>query len=332
MPATRHLEQSAPSRAVARDRIPVIDLAPLFSATGPVGSLTARIQDASLETGFFYVKNTCVEDRVIINALDAMKTFFDSPDEGRDKQSVHNELAGGMKGWGPMFGEPAYQKGTVAHMESFDFGQQLSESEYKTLGIEPNIWPDLPGFRPALLDYYKNVSRLGRALGTIFSEILGESPDFINSRSGPSAPRTMRMLHYPANDTPADSRNVGISAHTDFECFTILYQTAPGLELTDTSGQWCQAPCDLGTFTIMLGDMTERFSNGYLQATGHRVANSSWTRYSMVLFFAVDGDCCVQPLPRFVTRERPAAYPPVTQNEHIEYELQRAGSNRVEAD
>ena len=332
MPATRDLEQSAPSKAVARDRIPVIDLAPMFNGTGRVGSLTARIREASLETGFFYVKNTCVEDRVIINALDVMKTFFDSPDEGHDKQSVHNELAGGMKGWGPMFGEPAYQKGTVAHMESFDFGQQLSESEYKALGIEPNIWPDLPGFRKAMLDYYKNVTRLGRALGMIFSEILGETPDFINARSGPSAPRTMRMLHYPANDTPADSRNVGISAHTDFECFTILFQTAPGLELTNASGQWCQAPCDLGTFTIMLGDMTERFSNGYLKATGHRVANSPWTRYSMVLFFAVDGDYCVQPLPRFVTGERPAAYRPVTQSEHIEYELQRASSNRVEAD
>ena len=332
MTATEHLEQSAPSRAVARDRIPVIDLTPLFSGTGQVGSLTARIREASLETGFFYVKNTCVDDSVIINALDAMKAFFDSPDEGHNKQSVHNELAGGMKGWGPMFGEPAYQQGTVAHMESFDFGQQLSESEYKALGIEPNIWPDIPGFRQAMLDYYKDVTRLGRALGVIFSEILGEAPDFINSRSGPSAPRTMRMLHYPANDTPADSRNVGISAHTDFECFTILYQTAPGLELTDETGQWCQAPCDLGTFTIMLGDMTERFCNGYLKATGHRVTNSPWTRYSMVLFFAVDGDCCVQPLPRFVSSERPAAYQPVTQDEHIEYELQRASSNRAEAD
>jgi isopenicillin N synthase-like dioxygenase len=151
MAATEHLEQSAPSRAVARDRIPVIDLAPLFSGTERVGSLTARFREASLETGFFYVKNTCVEDSVIINALDAMKAFFDSPDEGHSKQSVHNELAGGMKGWGPMFGEPAYQQGTVAHMESFDFGQQLSESEYKALGIEPNIWPDIPAFRQAAL-------------------------------------------------------------------------------------------------------------------------------------------------------------------------------------
>jgi hypothetical protein len=54
--------------------------------------------------------------------------------------------------------------------------------------------------------------------------------------SRPYAPRTMRMLRYPANDTPADSRNVGISAHTDFESFTILCQTARGLELTDATG------------------------------------------------------------------------------------------------
>ena len=57
----------------------------------------------------------------------------------------------------------------MAHLESFDIGQQLDDSRCRDLGIEPNIWPDLPGFRDVILDYYENVTRLGRALGEVFS-------------------------------------------------------------------------------------------------------------------------------------------------------------------
>jgi isopenicillin N synthase-like dioxygenase len=330
MPATKDLNQHAPSIRLAPDELPVIDLGALFgNRNRTLREVLGPIRKACLDTGFFYITNTCVADSVITNALNAMKLFFDCPDESPVKQNVHNAKAAGMKGWGPMFGEPAYQAGTVAHMESFDFGQQLEQEQYRSLEIVPNIWPELAGFRETMLAYYEQVTRLGRALSQVISNILGESPDFINSRSGPTAPRTMRMLHYPASETPGDRRNVGISAHTDFECFTILYQTAAGLELTNAEGTWCEAPADPGTFTVMLGDMTERFSNGWLRATGHRVANTPWSRYSMVLFFALDADCLVEPLPQFVTADHPSAYAPVTQDEHIDRELKRANRNKA---
>ena len=151
--------------------------------------------------------------------------------------------------------------------------------------------------------------------------------DFISHHSNESAPRTMRLMHYPVNQVPADDRNVGIAAHTDFECFTIINQTAGGLELTNARGEWYQAPSDIGTFTVMLGDMLERFSNGHLKATGHRVVNTPWQRLSMVLFFAVDGDYQVAPLPQFTGPNRPALYTPVTQEEHIRHELERTVAN-----
>ena len=160
----------------------------------------------------------------------------------------------------------------------------------------------------------------------VVGEILGVERNYINERSREKAPRTMRLLHYPANDAPVDKRNVGIAAHTDFECFTIMNQTATGLELTDVSGHWCEAPSDVGAFTVILGDMMERFSNGWLKPTGHRVVNTPWTRYSMILFFAVDGDYTVAALPRFVSTKNPARYDSVTQDEHIARELERSNA------
>ena len=101
---------------------------------------------------------------------------------------------------------------------------------------------------------------------------------------------------------------------------------AAGLELTDVSGQWCEAPSDIGAFTIILGDMMERFTNGWLKATGHRVVNTQWTRYSMILFFAVDGDYEVAPLPQFVSAEKSALYDPITQDDHIRREMDRSNA------
>jgi isopenicillin N synthase-like dioxygenase len=328
MPGTRELRQSDPSLSLERELITNIDLAPLFGTSeSERAELIARVRKACLETGFFYVHNSCVPESVIQAALAASREFFSFRDDHPVKQAVHNRKAGGMKGWGPMFGEPSYQENTVAHVESFDLGQQLSVAQYRQMNIDPNIWPELKGFREAILAYYQACTRLGQALSGVFSELLGEDRDFIVERSQEQAPRTMRLLHYPKNEAPADARHVGIAAHTDFECFTIMNQTAGGLELTGIDGNWYQAPSDIGTFTVILGDMMERFSNGHFKATGHRVANTPWTRYSMVLFFAVNGDYPVSPLPRFIRPDRPDQYGVISQDEHIQNELARAANH-----
>jgi len=49
------------------------------------------------------------------------------------------------------------------------------------------------------------------------------------------------------------------------------------------------------------------------------------------LFFAVDGDYTVAPLPRFISAEKPARYDPVTQGEHIARELERSNGYRQAA-
>jgi isopenicillin N synthase-like dioxygenase len=59
------------------------------------------------------------------------------------------------------------------------------------------------------------------------------------------------------------------------------------------------------------------------------VVNTPWQRLSMVLFFALDGDYEVAPLPQFIGPETPAHYIPVTQGDHIRIELERAAANQL---
>ena len=95
---------------------------------------------------------------------------------------------------------------------------------------------------------------------------------------------------------------VGISEHTDFECFTLLHQTAPGLELRDTAGNWREAGVhpDRSLFTVIVADMMERWTNGKLRATPHRVALTNHERFSLVRFNGLDPGAVVAPLPRFI--------------------------------
>ena len=107
-------------------------------------------------------------------------------------------------------------------------------------------------------------------------------------------------MHYPYNPDAEDGE--GIGAHTDYECFTLLKPTAPGLEVLNGAGEWIDVPPVPGTFVVNIGDMLELWTNGAFVATSHRVRKVAEERYSFPLFFNVDYHTEVKPLPQFASR------------------------------
>ena len=77
----------------------------------------------------------------------------------------------------------------------------------------------------------------------------------------------------------------------------------------------------------MLDDMMEHWTNGLFRATGHRVRNTGERRYSIVMFFAVNDDELISPLPEFVNEHNPAKYAAVRQRDHLTRELEKAARN-----
>jgi isopenicillin N synthase-like dioxygenase len=108
-------------------------------------------------------------------------------------------------------------------------------------------------------------------------------------------------VHYPYNPDAEDHN--GIGAHTDYECFTLLKPTAPGLEILNGAGEWIDVPPVAGAFVVNIGDMLELWTNGAFVATSHRVRKVKEERYSFPLFFNVDYDTEVKPLPQFASRD-----------------------------
>jgi isopenicillin N synthase-like dioxygenase len=200
-------------------------------------------------------------------------------------------------------GEEGLATGMPEMKEAFDTALDLPADDPDYLAgnpmLGPNVWPDLPGFAEVVTAYYDAVIDVGNRLLWAFAVALGEDPDTF-SQHATKTPSQLRLIHYPYNPDVVDGE--GIGAHTDYECFTLLKPTAPGLEVMNGAGEWIDVPPVPGTFVVNIGDMLELWTNGEFVATSHRVRKVAEERYSFPLFFNVDYHTEVKPLPQFVSR------------------------------
>jgi isopenicillin N synthase-like dioxygenase len=324
------------AKAMAFSSIPVIDISALSGADPAALAATAdEIGRACEDVGFFYIKNHGVPQALVDRTYDLSRQFHASPTSL--KTTINKRHSQGVLGWHPATGadededqelyrlfEPLSEDDylTMPHLNSaFDYMREIALDDPDYLAgnvmLVPNQWPDwIPGFREQALEYYDAVTAVGQRLFRAFAMSLGLPPDFFQERTAKS-PSILRLLHYPPNDLPMDNDHLGIGAHSDFECFTILHQGGPGLQVMNAADEWVAAPPIEGTFIVNIGDMLEGWTNGRFKATQHRVVNTGKERYSMPLFFAVDYHTVVEPLPAFVSDDNPPRYNRIVAGDHL---------------
>lgn len=303
------------SGATSFTSVPVIDISGLRAAEpAEQERVAADLGAAARDVGFFYISGTGVDESLFERMLAATKEFFALPYE--EKMRSYIGLSRCHRGYVPV-GEEGVESGTPDLKEAFDTALDLPADDPDYLAgnpmLGPNTWPDLPGFADAVTDYYRAVLDVGNRLLRAFAVALGEDPD-VFSRHARKTPSQLRLVHYPHNPDAED--HLGIGAHTDYECFTLLKPTAPGLEVLNGAGEWIDVPPVPGTFVVNVGDMLELWTNGTFVATTHRVRKVKEERYSFPLFFNVDYDTEVKPLPQFAPRDdRPRR--PLRAGEHL---------------
>jgi len=316
MPLTRDLNQNEALIESGTVSMPCID----FKHARSDADYITGVREACVQTGFFILENALEQTSAINRTFEQIHRFFSLPDDDARKQAVCVDNIEGAHGWKPIFGEPAYQPGTIAHVESFECGRDGASA-----------WPDLIDFETDISDCWDRLSGIGDTVLEWLARASGMEQRFLREQCATRELSTMRLLHYPANNAPPLEQNVGIAAHTDFECVTLILQTEPGLELRTRSGEWIDAPAEPGQIVVLLGDMLERWTNGIFQATGHRVRNTETQRMSIVLFIAVNDGVEVKPLPNFVTDDTPARYEATDQRNHLAAEIAQAEIYRDEA-
>jgi isopenicillin N synthase-like dioxygenase len=296
------------SGATSFTSIPIVDISGLRSPDRAERErVAAEIGAAAREVGFLYITGSGIDDALFDRMLASTKEFFALPVE--EKMRSYIGMSRCHRGYVPV-GEEGVETGTPDLKEAFDTALDLPADDPDYVAgnpmLGPNTWPELPGFADAVSDYYAAVLEVGHQLLWAFAVALGEDPD-VFSRHATKTPSQLRLVHYPYNPDAQDG--LGIGAHTDYECFTLLKPTTPGLEVLNGAGQWIDVPPIPGTFVVNIGDMLELWTNGAFVATSHRVRKVVEERYSFPLFFNVDYDTEVRPLPQFVpagAAERPA--------------------------
>jgi isopenicillin N synthase-like dioxygenase len=296
------------SGATSFTSVPVVDISGLRSADRAERERVAReIGTAAREIGFFYISGAGVDDELFDRLLAATKEFFALPVE--EKMRSYIGLSKCHRGYVPV-GEEGVETGMPDLKEAFDTALDLPADDPDCVAgnpmLGPNTWPDLAGFAEAVTAYYHAVLDVGHRLLWAFAVALGEDPETF-SRHATKTPSQLRLVHYPYNPDAEDGQ--GIGAHTDYECFTLLKPTAPGLEVLNGAGDWIDVPPVPDTFVVNIGDMLELWTNGQFVATSHRVRKVVEERYSFPLFFNVDYHTEVKPLPQFTSgdgRMRPA--------------------------
>ncbi len=278
--------------------IPVIDLREPDERRAEI---VASLRSAYTDVGFAYLEGHGVDPSLVEAAFAASQRFHALPIEEKLSLRVNDWHRGYL---------PLAESTIVASTIERATKPNRSESLMVMHEVDPadparrddplagpNQWPELTGFRDAIVAYERAVRQVAVRLVTLFEEVLDASPGELGDQF--AAPTTfLRLLHYPPQEPDGDDA-FGSAPHTDYGFVTILAQDdAGGLQVRTPDGaDWIEAPPRPGAFVLNVGDVGARWSNDRLRSTPHRVLNRTGRdRYSIPYFFDPSATADLAPL------------------------------------
>ena len=301
------------------DGLPVIDLS---SASSPEDRKEIGKQlVASVETiGFFYVVGHGIDPTLLKNAFDSSREFFSLSEDQKQIIAVNQAQRGWMrKGLTRLEGSASADV-----KEVFFWGREVSEDDPDVLQklplVSPNQWPEqvLPNFKANILEYYQAVMALGSSLLECIAYGLDKNPEVFREKYTKPLGRGQLVYYPPISADDLACNSYSAAPHTDFGVLTILLQDSlGGLQVRHQNGEWIDVPPIEGSFICNIGDLLERWTNGKLKSTIHRVLNTSGKdRLSIPVFFDPNSDAWIDPRD-FETLKNESILPPVKAGEYI---------------
>ena len=294
--------------------LPVIDISSLVASKQDGEAVAAAIGDACRSHGFFYVSGHGV-DTNLIKRLETLSHQFFKRDEAT-KMQWRMALGGrAWRGYFPLGGE--LTSGRPDWKEGLYLGTELPDDHAAVLARTPvhgrNLFPDVPGFKSAILDYMAAVTQLGHQLMEGIALSLQLEANYFHGRYTADPLILFRLFNYPTQPVPGGlDVQWGVGEHTDYGLLTILHQDDVGGLSVHTPQGWVDAPPIAGTFVCNIGDMLDRMTGGLYKSTPHRVVRntSGRDRLSFPLFFDPDFMAPMRPLPFLATARSQVAADP----------------------
>lgn len=310
--------------------IPIVDLQGSLDADAPAAQQSAReLFEALSQIGFAYIAGHNVAPATREAAFAASRAFHASTLAQKQSLAINAFHRGYMGMASSTIVTSTVAKVTRPNMsESLMLMHELPPDDpglRAGLPMQgPNQWPDwLPGFKPAMLAYVREVDALGRHIVRLIALALGLPATALDHHF--DHPTTfLRALHYPPQP-PAEDEQIGSAPHTDYGIITLLAQdNSGGLQVRPRGGDWIEAPPIPDTYVLNVGDMLARWTNGRLVSTPHRVINrSGGDRYSLPYFLDPSMDTLIECLPTCTDADHPPQHPPVRYGDYLLERLNR---------
>lgn len=277
--------------------LPVLDLSDLADGDDSAARFRRDLLAATHDVGFFYLVGHGVDEELQRRIHELSRRFFALP-EG-DKLAIENIRSPQFRGYTRIGGE--LTEGKVDWREQIDIGPErpiVTDADEDYWRLEgPNLWPTaLPELEPAVTEWHARLSDVARTLLSAWATALGSPSDvFDEAFARPSA--FIKIVRYPGSDAPTPQQGVG--AHKDGGVLTLLWiEPGKGGLQVERDGEWVDAPPIDGAFVVNIGELLEHATNGYLQATRHRVISPAAgnDRISIPFFFNPGLDATVPSL------------------------------------
>jgi len=312
------------------DNIPTLDLKHYTGSDEQLKlQFIADLGEIYSEIGFVAIVNHGFEIEDQGRLYEAIQSFFFLEDNL--KQQYDGSFCGGQRGYTGKGKEHAAGRKVGDLKEFYHIGNEIAEiggSNY-----QKNIFPnEVPEFETETLACYTKLQGVGRLMLSAISEFMDLESDHFENKVDRGI-SILRPIHYfPIADVskvPDDA--VRAAEHGDINLITLLMgASAEGLQVKRRDGKWIPVISNPEAVVVNVGDMLERYTNGVLKSTLHRVINPpkeklGTSRFSIPFFMHGNPDMKLNCIETCISEERPKAYEDITVEGFLTQRLKEIG-------